>query len=211
MPILPRFFLVTSESGVSSMSISLENPVERPGYYTLPLYSIFLECANAAWTFRYTNGYIVTLRGPLTAHLVLYPANHPTAWKFESITFNSQTHEKALKIDAIKGPRSDPTPLTPGMKSENSNSTMNSPSHDDERATGEFVVVINRATIPAEPVNAFGIPQATMRCLEVCSPTSVQTFEWPGDGRLPLQLAESVGQMSELIEFSLKTGSGPLG
>lgn len=29
--------------------------------------------------------------------------------------------------------------------------------------------VIERAVLPAEPVNAFGIPESTMRVLEVCS------------------------------------------
>ncbi len=38
----------------------------------------------------------------------------------------------------------------------------------DENDDGiEQRIVIDRATIPVEPVNAFGIPQATMRCLEV--------------------------------------------
>lgn len=51
-------------------------------------------------------------------------------------------------------------------------------------------VLISQGFIPGEPVNAFGIPQATMRCLE---------------------LAESVAQMSDLIVFSKEEGLGPLG
>ncbi|KAF8824575.1 hypothetical protein HHX47_DHR8000424 [Lentinula edodes] len=50
-------------------------------------------------------------------------------------------------------------------------------------------VLISQGFIPGEPVNAFGIPQATMRCLE---------------------LAESVAQMSDLIVFSKEEGLGPL-
>lgn len=38
---------------------------------------------------------------------------------------------------------------------------------DDERLWEEPRVGIDQASIPGEPVNAFGIPQATMRCLEV--------------------------------------------
>lgn len=51
-------------------------------------------------------------------------------------------------------------------------------------------MLISQGFIPGEPVNAFGIPQATMRCLE---------------------LAESVAQMSDLIVFSKEEGLGPLG
>ncbi|KAH8115808.1 LIM-domain binding protein-domain-containing protein [Phellopilus nigrolimitatus] len=207
MPILPRFFLVTSQSGVNSMSINLENAKER-GVPGNP-YGSVVECPNAVWTFRYANGYIVTLRGPLTAYLAAHPNTMPQSaqpgvngtpqaqgqfsYKIDNITFNSKMHEKALRVDAIEGKRGDPVQRTPKMKAEPSPgpsvSTLGSPPMDEERANGELVMHIEKATIPVEPVNAFGIPQATMRCLE---------------------LAESVGQMSDLIEYSLKTNSGPL-
>lgn len=61
---------------------------------------------------------------------------------------------------------------------------QNSPQWEEPR------VLISQGFIPGEPVNAFGIPQATMRCLE---------------------LAESVAQMTELIAFSRKEELGPLG
>lgn len=178
MPILPRFFLVTSQSGVNSMSISLENPTERAGHPGFP-YTIFLECANAVWTYRYTNGYIVRLRGPLTAQLVPQPNLYspqpvpngmpqpPYSFKFDSITFASKTHEKALLLEAIEGTRSEPIQRTPRLRPEPNPHAMGSPSQDEDPAGGDFVVVIERAIIPTEPVNAFGIPQATMRCLEV--------------------------------------------
>jgi len=50
-------------------------------------------------------------------------------------------------------------------------------------------MLIERGSLPGEPVNAFGIPQATMRCLE---------------------LAESVGAMAELITFSNDEHLGPI-
>ncbi|KAI5122137.1 hypothetical protein M0805_000784 [Coniferiporia weirii] len=208
MPILPRFFLVTSQSGVRSMSISLENAKERNLQTGGSVYSSYVECQNAAWTFRYSNGYIVTLRGMLTAHIILHPnaASPPVqsgvngavspaqlSLKFEHISFNARTHEKALRIDAIEGKRREPVQRTPKMKPEPSPGTStiassSSPPQEEEYGNGELVVHIDGATIPVEPVNAFGIPQATMRCLE---------------------LAESVGHMSDLIGFSLMTNSGP--
>ncbi|EIM85512.1 uncharacterized protein STEHIDRAFT_37377, partial [Stereum hirsutum FP-91666 SS1] len=66
-PILPRFFLVTSQSGVKSMTLSLDGARER-------LYAAnhaVVECVGAIWTYKYTNGYTVTLRGPLTAHVLV--------------------------------------------------------------------------------------------------------------------------------------------
>lgn len=63
-------------------------------------------------------------------------------------------------------------------------SQQNAPQWEEPR------VLISQGFIPGEPVNAFGIPQATMRCLE---------------------LAESVAQMTDLIAFSREEGLGPLG
>ncbi|THG95654.1 hypothetical protein EW145_g7919 [Phellinidium pouzarii] len=212
VPILSRFFLVTSQSGVNSMAISLENAKERFVQSLYPAsYTSVVDCPNAVWTFRYTNGYIVTLRGTLSATLVTFtntasslmqtgvngagPPPPQYIHKFENITFNSKTHEKALRVEAIEGKRRDPVTRTPKMKAEPSPgsstiaSTSSSPPQDEERGSGEFVVYIDEAAIPVEPVNAFGIPQATMRCLE---------------------LAESVGHMSELMEFSRHMKVGPL-
>jgi len=59
----------------------------------------------------------------------------------------------------------------------------------DDKKWEEPRVIIEHGSIPGEPVNAFGIPQATMRCLE---------------------LAESVVAMAEIIEFSKDSELGPL-
>ena len=75
MPILPRFFLVTSDSGVTSMSLNLENAKERLFQNPNSPYMYVVECPNATWTYNYKCGYIVTLRGPLTAVVTLTPAH----------------------------------------------------------------------------------------------------------------------------------------
>ncbi|KAG6819458.1 hypothetical protein H0H93_011628 [Arthromyces matolae] len=67
VPILPRFFLVTTQSGVKSMTLSIDGARERiysAGHSTV-------ECINAIWTYKYSNGYTVTLKGPLTVHVVV--------------------------------------------------------------------------------------------------------------------------------------------
>ncbi|KAJ6543928.1 LIM-domain binding protein-domain-containing protein [Mycena capillaripes] len=187
VPILPRFFLVTTQSGVKSMSLTLDGARERlyaPGH-------AIVECVTAIWTCRYSNGHIVTLRGPLTAHLVICspaPPPHPGAattngappyvLKFDDFEFDAHSHDKYIALDAIAGPR----------KTEDPPPTMNG-AGDEDKKWEEPRLIIENGSIPGEPVNAFGIPQATMRCLE---------------------LAESVGQMADLISFARDQEVGPL-
>ncbi|KAJ8502075.1 hypothetical protein ONZ51_g198 [Trametes cubensis] len=186
-PILSRFFLVTSQSGVKSMSISIDGARER---VITPSHAL-VECATASWTFQYTNGYNITLRGPLTADVVVQPhassgqqlpPNSVSTYtlKLERLQFDAFVHEKFLSLDSISGERIAESPrgmpASPGQT-------------EDPNRFDEAKYVYERATIPAEPINAFGIPQATMRCLE---------------------LAESVAQMSELIQYSIDTKMGPV-
>ncbi|EIN10171.1 hypothetical protein PUNSTDRAFT_63736, partial [Punctularia strigosozonata HHB-11173 SS5] len=67
LPILPRFFLVTHQSGVKCMNLCLDGARER----LLAQGHAVIECVTAIWTYHYNNGYTVTLRGPLTAHVVV--------------------------------------------------------------------------------------------------------------------------------------------
>ncbi|KAJ7283282.1 LIM-domain binding protein [Mycena rebaudengoi] len=159
VPILPRFFLVTTQSGVKSMSLTLDGARERlfaPGH-------AIVECVTAVWTYRYNNGHIVTLRGPLTAHLVICsPSPHsanaasgapPYVLKFDDFEFDAHSHDKYIALEGIVGSRrlEEPPAVTV----------------DDEKKWEEPRLLIENGSIPGEPVNAFGIPQATMRCLEV--------------------------------------------
>lgn len=224
--IMPLFFEVTSSSGVVSMSISIDGARERPLMsQQFPYPSIYVDCPESVWTYRYRTGYIVTLRGPLTAHLYPVPSvagSKGPHLKFESITFESKAHEKSLKLDSIIGIRSDATPAsrhdTPrikhdavgGLQSASPEGEGSSSSAGRTEDGQEQMIVIERATIPVEPVNAFGIPQATMRCLEVCALLHVH-----GCSELltlqRCQLAESVGQMGDLVEFSQTNGFSPRG
>lgn len=119
------------------------------------------------------NGYVVTLRGALTATMMSIPVNGQPIPKFETLTFDANHHDKMISLDAIIGTRqADPTlPPTPrqGALTTTANgtdgSTANTPAKKEEV---EPKVMVEQAIMPAEPVNAFGIPQATMRCLEVC-------------------------------------------
>ncbi|KAI0253041.1 LIM-domain binding protein-domain-containing protein [Lactifluus subvellereus] len=211
-PVLPRFFLVTSQSGVKSMTLSLDGARER---VVGPNHAI-VQCVSAMWTYRYHNGYTVTLRGPFTAHVIVIPnagqngppvQSAPHLLKIDHIQFDSNLYEKHVSVDQIGGSRPDANKTPQVRHSQTPTPTVNGagvppqppsqlpqppPSQagqrDDERWE-EPRITYERASIPAEPVNAFGIPQATMRCLE---------------------LAESVAQMTDLMQYSRETGSGPL-
>ncbi|KAK7696556.1 hypothetical protein QCA50_001214 [Cerrena zonata] len=195
VPILPRFFLVTSQSGVKAMHLTLDNARERP----IGAGRTSIECLDAIWTFRYMNGYVVTLRGNLTATMLPVPiAGGQSIPKFEALTFDANHHDKTISLDAIIGNRQvdvtthPPTPrqaaqTTTTNGTDGSQTQVQPPLEDPLK--DEPKVMVDRAIMPAEPVNAFGIPQATMRCLE---------------------LAESVAQMSDLIYYSKENDLGPL-
>ncbi|KAF7964420.1 hypothetical protein HWV62_8251, partial [Athelia sp. TMB] len=175
VPILPRFFLVTAQSGVKSMSLSLDGARER----LISQNHAVVECVTAAWTYKYTNGYTVTLRGPLTAHIILVPntarnqpgvqSSTPFTLKFDTLDFGANFHDKSISLESIMGlrnPESSP-PKTPHQRNvPTPNSNSGPPSIDDDKKWEEPRITIDHASIPGEPVNAFGIPQATMRCLE---------------------------------------------
>lgn len=194
-PVLPRFFLVTSQSGVKSMTLSLDGARER---LVGPNQAI-VQCVSAMWTYRYRNGYTVTLRGPFTAYVVMTPNATQNGAPAQSVTpasympridyiqFDSNLYEKHVSVDVINGNRLDAnkTPLVRGAPTPsptiNGAGVQPAPppqppqpplplqagQREDERWE-EPRITFERASIPAEPVNAFGIPQATMRCLEVC-------------------------------------------
>jgi hypothetical protein len=220
VPILPRFFLVTTQSGVKSMSLSLDGARER--YITAG--HCIVECVSAVWTYKYNNGYTVTLRGALSAHVIITATsapgstaqnsgqpNLPYTFKFDEFTFDANFHDKFIALDAIVGtriPEPNKSPWIRNAPSPNVNGASLDPSAstaEEDKRWEEPRVVIERCSIPGEPVNAFGIPQATMRCLEVCQ---IQSRQFP---LTLIQLAESVSSMAELITYSTDTQLGPLG
>lgn len=160
------------------MSLSLDGARER----LLTHNRAVIECVTAAWTYKYTNGYTVTLRGPLTAHIIMVPntarnqpgapSSTPFTLKFDNLDFGANFHDKSISLESILGmrnPESSP-PKTPHQRNAPTpNSIGTSSSFDEDKKWEEPRVTIDHASIPGEPVNAFGIPQATMRCLEVHS------------------------------------------
>ncbi|KAJ3755359.1 LIM-domain binding protein, partial [Lentinula raphanica] len=178
VPILPRFLLVTTQSGVKSMTLTLDGARERLYAYGHAI----VECVAAVWTYKYNNGYTVALRGPLTVHVVVTalpaaghgpPANADNATqnqrfqlKFEDFQFDASYHDKYIALESIMGPRSIESPK--GSNPPPSSSSTNPPGYAyPSSAWDEPRVMISQGFIPGEPVNAFGIPQATMRCLEL--------------------------------------------
>ncbi|KAK7051241.1 hypothetical protein VNI00_004741 [Paramarasmius palmivorus] len=198
VPVLPRFFLVTTQSGVKSMTLTLDGARERLFDYGHAI----VECVSAIWTYKFNNGYTVALKGPLTVHVVVTAAappgtqapsvhhpHHQTGGnfylKFENFEFEAKSHEKFIALDAITmGQR---TIESPKMSRGGRQSDV-SDQQEEERKWEEPRIIIERGHIPGEPVNAFGIPQATMRCLE---------------------LADSCADMADLIVFSTEHELGP--
>ncbi|KAL0581199.1 hypothetical protein V5O48_000787 [Marasmius crinis-equi] len=198
---------VTTQSGVKSMTLTLDGARERLYDYGHAI----VECVSAVWTYKYNNGYTVILKGPMTVHVVLTTGLPPGAsghhphhqlggnyfLKFENFEFEAKSHEKFIAIDAIAGRRQEESPrLSRGGSGRHSvnglpiSGSMDSVGdQDEERRWEEPRMVIERGHIPGEPVNAFGIPQATMRCLE---------------------LSDSCADMSDLISFTSENDLGPL-
>ena len=167
-PIFSRFFLVTSQSGVKSQTLTIDGARER----VVTTARALVECPGAAWTFRYTNGYSITLRGPFSAEIIALP-NPPDRrskdgdyeLKVDRMQFDAFLHDKFLAYDAILGDR---TPESPRIAPSPSGMPNGAGGGElDPNRLEEPRYIIDHAIIPAEPINAFGIPQATMRCLEV--------------------------------------------
>jgi hypothetical protein len=158
------------------MTLSLDGARER---MYAPGHSI-VECVGAVWTYKYNNGYTVTLRGPLTAHIMVTSPHPPGSTqaaqgsqfllKFEDFQFDANYHDKYISLDSIMGPRALESPKTPRIRNELTptlNGSTTQQQLEEDKKWEEPRVTIERASLPGEPVNAFGIPQATMRCLEV--------------------------------------------
>lgn len=154
------------------MTLSLDGARER----LIAQHHAVVECVSAVWTYKYNNGYTVTLRGPLTVHVIIVPLTSPAqpqqppfTLRFNQLQFDAHTHEKFISLDGIAGQRTVETPKTPRSR----NAPTPSPNgasvgqREEDRQWDDPRILIDHASIPGEPVNAFGIPQATMRCLEV--------------------------------------------
>jgi hypothetical protein len=174
---LAMLLLVSSQSGVRSMNLVLNSARERmlhPG-------TSFVECPSAQWIWRFYDGHVVTLQGTFSCQISAYhdpeaPPDHPYTLKFDHLAFESNTHEKCIALNAIRGTRSleniQRTPATttqgsPDNASSSSNNTIKTEEGVDRAPDPEPRLVIEHAVLPSEPVNSFGIPQASMRCLEV--------------------------------------------
>jgi hypothetical protein len=93
--------------------------------------------------------------------------------KIDQLQFDATSHEKHIALDAISGPRVQMSPamLEARVGGGGTIGAGGGSLSEEERRWEEPRVTIERANMPGEPVNAFGIPQATMRCLEVCQLT----------------------------------------
>jgi hypothetical protein len=187
--ILPRFFYVTSQCGVVGMSFSVDGAAERldASVQGQPLSST-VECKSASWTYRYKSGYTVVLRGPLVAHVQLDTSSRSQQPRYliKSFNFNASNHERCISLDTI----------------------VNGCNHPVPQAGSDEPIQLDLVTLPPEPINAFGIPQMTMRCLEA---GTLSESEETSTDDFKIQLAESCELMGDLMEYSHKHEMGPIG
>ncbi|KAG8935885.1 hypothetical protein FRC02_005884 [Tulasnella sp. 418] len=227
-PTMPRFFLSYFNSGVHSISISMNGARETLSNVGESL----VECTFASFTYSFENGYVVVHTGPLRAHVLVVPVdpqsmdalgNAPNYHlKFIFVEFSAKKVVKQIHVDCIRSLsaptrrpqspqsgtiQSSPTMMTNGIES-NQNLSMtglpmsspgSSSSPHNNQGAGNSVpagtildgslIVVDKVTMPLDPVNGFGIPQGTMRCLE---------------------LAESVSSMTDLIRMAVTNDLGPV-
>lgn len=137
-----------------------------------------MECVTAVWTYKYSNGYTVTLRGPLTAHVVIVSTQSSSSQvtaaqagfqlKFDDFQFDANHHDKSIALDSIVGQRQfEASKIRHVVTPTPGGSSIQQQQREEDKKWEEPRVLIEHGFLPGEPVNAFGIPQATMRCLEV--------------------------------------------
>lgn len=217
--VLAVFLLVACQSGVRSMNLILDGARERP----LCFGTSAIECPDAQWVWRYYDGHVVVLRGAFSCQITAFFNNKPEGdqppytLKFDSMNFDATTRERMILLDAIQGTRSvenvqkTPSTTTQGSPDNASPPSVNTTKDDVERLSdAEPRVLIDHALLPADPIGLFGIPQAAMRCLEVshrsCFVCMIRVLIY-----LVPQLADSLGQMSELIQYGHAQRLGPDG
>ncbi|KAF9518431.1 hypothetical protein BS47DRAFT_1289760, partial [Hydnum rufescens UP504] len=221
----PRFFFTSYNSGVKSITLTLDGVTE----HVIAAGEGKVDCQEASWMFTFDTGYVITLRGPLHAIIHVVPAINPLpspapahSLKFQRMVFSSNKLEKHIDLDAVIGDRKPGLPMNrrPHLPNGiNGSTAMPSPTLSagvpyppgDPRAETRWIVIDN-AQLPADPVNAFGIPEATMRSLEV----SQQSHFPPRDtGRkltaVDSKFTETFTPLDELIQMSIDQKLGPRG
>lgn len=150
------------QSGVESLNIVTSGLIEERLEKSPAVIKVLVP--SAQWIFKFSNGHTVVLRGPLVACVRIIPGysaplEEPTGFtlRFEHLQFDAEFHDKSFALDRLLASRLPESPSVAASENEN-----------DERRYEERIL-LGRVQIPSEPVNGFGIPQATMRCLEVRS------------------------------------------
>ncbi|KAF8576213.1 hypothetical protein K439DRAFT_1367842, partial [Ramaria rubella] len=185
--VIAMLILVSCQSGVRSMNFVLDGARES----TLTFGTSVIECPDAQWIWRFYDGHVIILRGVFTCQISAYHNRTATGdqpvytLKFDSMNFDSNAHDRLINLEAITGTRGlenvqkTPATTTQGSPDNASSSgasanTVKSEENADRQPEPDPRIVIDHALLPQEPINAFGIPQAAMRCLEVCSLSSIR-------------------------------------
>ena len=162
--------------GIQDLNISFHNPKETPDGASIRVK------VDAAWMFTYSSGYTVTLSGPLEVVIhPMFPAPESNGassphMRFSVIRFAVINVDKKIDCKAIEGQRS---AGEPGLGYENfkkgrpirlTDIDGGSPSMGvtaTRNPNTQSWIEIERAKLPPDPVNEYGIPHSLHVCLDV--------------------------------------------
>lgn len=106
--IIAMFFAVSSQAGVKSMNFVLDNVQERAIHWGVSI----VECSQARWIWRFTDGHTVVLKGTFSAQVAAYHNPASTAGGGGSNAMSGPPGANATN-NATNG-MNGPTPGTPG-------------------------------------------------------------------------------------------------
>ncbi|KAK9766993.1 hypothetical protein K7432_003508 [Basidiobolus ranarum] len=139
--LLPRFYLINFESGVTEMNLTLENPQE----YVLPNESHVVECTRANFIYHFDNDVQVTVSGILR---VAFNAQ----LKIELMEFHSSHHNEYLSRSFL---------LSLAQQASDAKDASGKPKMKASNSDDDLI------DLPPSCVNEYGVPIKTMRCLEI--------------------------------------------
>ena len=201
----------------------------------------FVECKRSLYLFQYDNGWQVQMNGLLRAAFVPHTrivaststsddaTSVQTHLRLESFEFlvNSQRSFLPSSANVVKSLEVPiPTSVINGILAAHGHRLPDSKAEEKvggdgqetqigEGSLGEkegkrdFAIKVSQVVLPESPVNEYGITLRAMRCLEVRLECGMRSCKPCSLG--PTQITESVCQLRDLMDFTMKEQEGQRG
>ncbi|KAJ3279076.1 hypothetical protein HK104_001794 [Borealophlyctis nickersoniae] len=150
--LLPRFYQVNFQSGVSQIQLLMSNPRE-----VVVQNGLLVECTKASIIYHYENGLQVVCNGLLRVHFA------PNA-KIELFEFHTKRHTQYIPRDSITFREELGSPMLDTKSEGGGSSSDQKPSRPGTPPNGVNIALAGDFLEPQ--VNDFGITIWVMRCLE---------------------------------------------